>query len=75
MKKKSCIRKNRRKRGRVSETATAMEEMNGAVLEVARNAGQASDLSDKTREKAQAGAKAVEEAGESTLKLQTQAQK
>ncbi len=60
-------------RTRVAETATAMEEMNGAVLEVARNAGQASELSGKAREKAQMGAKAVEESTQSMMKLQDQA--
>ncbi len=59
---------------RVSETATAMEEMNGAVLKVARNAIQASELSGNARQKAQMGAKAVEEAGESMGELQNQAQ-
>ncbi len=59
---------------RVSETATAMEEMNGAVLEVARNSGQASELSVQARKKAQTGAKAVEETGKSMAELQNQAQ-
>ncbi len=59
---------------RVSETATAMEEMNGAVLEVARNASQASELSGDARQKAQMGAKAVDEAGESMGELQNQAE-
>ncbi len=59
---------------RVSETATAMEEMNGAVLEVARNATQASELSGNARQKAQMGAKAVEEAGVSMGELQNQAE-
>ena len=40
---------------RVSETATAMEEMNATVLEVARNASQAAETSDKARKKAQEG--------------------
>ena len=44
---------------RVAETATAMEEMNGTVTEVARSAGQASDVSLKTREKAETGADIV----------------
>lgn len=46
---------------RVSETATAMEEMNGAVLEVARNAGQPSELSVQAKEKAQAASSALGE--------------
>ncbi len=40
---------------RVAETATAMEEMNATVLEVARNAGRASETSDAARGKAQEG--------------------
>ncbi len=59
---------------RVSETATAMEQMNGAVLEVARNSGQASELSSQAREKAQTGAKAVQEASQSMVELQDQAE-
>ena len=45
--------------GRIGETATAMEEMNATVLEVAKNAAQASDLADKARTKAQEGAATV----------------
>jgi len=41
---------------RISETATAMEEMNATVLEVARNASQAADSSAMARDKAQDGA-------------------
>ena len=44
---------------RVAETATAMEEMNATVLEVAKNASQAADTSDKARNKAQEGADIV----------------
>ncbi len=46
---------------RVTETATAMEEMNSTVLEVARNAGNASEVSASTREKAEHGAAVVQE--------------
>ena len=42
-------------KARVSETAVAMEEMNATVLEVARNASTASDLSARAREKALEG--------------------
>ena len=45
--------------GRVGETATAMEEMNATVLEVARNASQASDSSADARTKALEGAQIV----------------
>ncbi|OLN24770.1 Methyl-accepting chemotaxis protein [Desulfovibrio sp. DV] len=44
---------------RVGETATAMEEMNATVLEVARNAGEAADTSASARAKAEEGARAV----------------
>ncbi len=48
--------------GRVGETATAMEEMNVTVLEVARNAGAASDMSAQTKAKAEEGAHIVQDA-------------
>jgi len=44
---------------RITETATAMEEMNATVLEVAKNAGQAAETSDGARKKAQSGAEVV----------------
>jgi hypothetical protein len=44
---------------RVSETATAMEEMNATVFEVAKNASQAAETSDNARKKAQEGAEIV----------------
>ena len=46
-------------RTRVESTATAMNEMNATVLEVARNAGNASEQSDATRRKADDGATLV----------------
>ncbi len=46
-------------RSRVESTATAMNEMNATVLEVARNAGNASEQSEATRGKAQNGAELV----------------
>ena len=61
---------------RVTETVTAMEEMNATVTEVARNAGTASEVSAATRQKAEAGAEVVSRAvgsihrvGEQSLKL------
>ena len=50
---------------RVSETATAMEEMNSTVLEVARNASQASEVSAATRQRAADGELVVRKAVES----------
>ncbi|MHC1711307.1 MAG: methyl-accepting chemotaxis protein [Solidesulfovibrio sp.] len=44
---------------RVGETATAMEEMNATVLEVAKNAGEAAKTSGQARAKAEEGAQAV----------------
>ncbi len=44
---------------RLSETATAMEEMNATVLEVAKNASQATETSEKAKNKAQEGANIV----------------
>ena len=57
---------------RVAETATAMEEMNSTVLEVARNAGQASEVSATTRTKAEAGAGVVQKAVQSIQEVQRQ---
>ena len=47
---------------RVTETATAVEEMNSTVLEVARNASSAADISAQTKGKAEEGAHIVEAA-------------
>ncbi|ACS79345.1 methyl-accepting chemotaxis protein [Maridesulfovibrio salexigens] len=44
---------------RVGETATAMEQMNSSVLEIARNASEAREQSDSAKEKAQEGAELV----------------
>ena len=38
---------------RISETATAMEEMNSTVLEVARSASHAAETAEKAKQKAQ----------------------
>ena len=45
---------------RLSEAATAMNEMNATVQEVAKNAGSASSASAETKQKAEAGAQVVE---------------
>ncbi|WP_457571662.1 methyl-accepting chemotaxis protein [Desulfovulcanus sp.] len=47
---------------RIEETATAMEQMSATVLEVARNASDAANLAEQTKEKALQGAKVVEDA-------------
>jgi len=46
-------------RDRMTETATAMEEMNATVLEVARNASSAAESAGRARENAQTGAEGV----------------
>ncbi|MDR2489125.1 MAG: methyl-accepting chemotaxis protein [Desulfovibrio sp.] len=46
-------------RARVGATVTAMEEMNAAVLEVARNAGQSSEQAQTTRDRASHGEQLV----------------
>ena len=48
-------------RDRVNGTAAAMEEMNATVLEVARNAGQASTQAEETRSKAKSGSDLVDQ--------------
>ena len=50
---------------RLGEAATAMNEMNATVQEVARNAGSASAASAETKQKAEAGAQVVEKAVQS----------
>ena len=60
---------------RMTSTATAMEEMNSTVLEVARNAGQASEASGHTREKAESGATVVRKAVTSIGMVQEQSRK
>ena len=50
---------------RMFETASAMEEMNATVLEIARNAGQAAEAAKDARENATAGAKVVRDVDES----------
>jgi len=47
---------------RVAETATAMEEMNATVLEVAQNAGRAAETSETARKNAIQGAQVVAQA-------------
>ena len=60
-------------RDRVSETATAMAQMNASVMEVARNASTASNMAGDARSKAQEGAVAVEKVMESIALVDTHA--
>ncbi len=46
-------------RDRVASTAAAMEEMNSTVMDVARNAGEASEQAEATRKQAREGAELV----------------
>ncbi len=59
---------------RTGETATAMEEMNATVLEVAKNASQAAEASDQARTKAVDGAKVVSASVAAINTVQSQAQ-
>ncbi len=59
---------------RTGETATAMEEMNPTVLEVAKNASNAAEASDMARTKAVDGAKVVSDSVEAINTVQVQAQ-
>jgi methyl-accepting chemotaxis protein len=58
--------------GRVRETATAMEEMNATVLEVAKNAQQAADVSHQAREQALEGSQIVNKAVKGIESVHTQ---
>jgi len=61
-------------RDRIQETATAMEEMNATVLEVAKNAGQAATEADSSRKKAQEGQDVVDGSVTSMNAIRNQAQ-
>jgi len=56
---------------RVGETAAAVEEMTSTVLEVARNAGAASEMSNQTKDKASEGVGVVQSAVEEIRNVQT----
>ncbi|NMC49716.1 MAG: HAMP domain-containing protein, partial [Desulfovibrio sp.] len=58
---------------RVAETATAMEEMNATVLEVAKNASQAAETSDAAKKTAEEGARIVEQVVKGIGEVQSQA--
>ena len=58
--------------GRVRETATAMEEMNATVLEVAKNAQQAADVSHQTRDQAVEGSQILDDAVKGIESVHTQ---
>ncbi|MCA1986268.1 MAG: methyl-accepting chemotaxis protein [Desulfovibrio sp.] len=58
---------------RVTETATAMEEMNATVLEVAKNASLAAQTSDAAKTQAQQGEQAVDQVVQGIRQVETQA--
>ncbi|MTJ92250.1 MAG: HAMP domain-containing protein [Desulfovibrio sp.] len=62
-----------RQTARVGETATAMEQMNATVLEVARNAGQAADSAKNAKGKAESGADVVARVVTDISRIQTSA--
>jgi methyl-accepting chemotaxis protein len=59
---------------RVSETATAMEQMNATVLEVAKNASNAAENADHARERAEDGAKLVSEVIHAINQIETRSE-
>ena len=59
-------------RDRVQETATAMEEMNATVLEVARNASSAAEKGQQSRDKAREGQEVVQGSVQAVVKTQKQ---
>jgi len=59
---------------RVHETATAMEQMNATVMEVARNASEAAEGADAAQKKATEGASTVKAVVEATEVVRTQTQ-
>jgi len=59
---------------RTEETATAMEEMNATVLEVAKNAGQAAETAQQAKTKAEDGARIVGKVVEGIGHVKAQAQ-
>jgi methyl-accepting chemotaxis protein len=64
----------RLQRDRMTETSTAMEEMNAAVLEVARSANAASTSASAARERAMQGAGIVEKSVEAISRVNAVAQ-
>lgn len=57
---------------RIAETATAMEEMNATVLEVAKNATETNEDTEQTRDKAAEGQSVVQGTIESMVSIQDQ---
>ncbi len=60
---------------RMMETATAMDEMNSTVLEVARNSGSSAELADHTKEKATNGAEITQKCQVSMTQVKDESMK
>ncbi len=54
---------------RMTETATAMDEMNGTVLEVARNSNHSAELAESTKQKANEGASIAKKSEDTMIRL------
>ncbi|NJB69338.1 methyl-accepting chemotaxis protein [Desulfobaculum xiamenense] len=62
-------------RERTSEAATAMEQMNASVLEVASNAGKTAENAEEARRNAEEGGKIVEQVVQSILRLESETER
>ncbi len=54
---------------RMAETATAMDEMNGTVLEIARNSNNSANIAEQTKQKAGEGAKILKQSEGTMVRL------
>ncbi|CCO23945.1 methyl-accepting chemotaxis protein [Maridesulfovibrio hydrothermalis] len=59
---------------RISETAVAMEEMNATVMEVARNAAEAADSAEQTKQNAENGSTIVDKSVDAILTVNQQSE-
>ncbi len=57
---------------RMTETATAMDEMNGTVLEVAKNSNYSAVIAENTKQKALEGAQIIKETENTMIRLRTE---
>ena len=68
-----CSTRTHTQTERVGETATAMEEMNATVLEVAKNASHAAETAESAKSRAESGASIVSQVVGGMTQLQEQA--
>ncbi len=54
---------------RMTETATAMDEMNSTVLEIARNSNTSANIAEETKQKATEGTRTIKQSEETMLRL------